>query len=338
MHYLTDPNSIVNEFSRIPDLKIAVIGDIIVDEYIFGEVDRISPEAPVPIVKLNHKEVLPGGAANVALNLKKAGAGIFLFGVVGEDSYGSHLKAILRKHGVDVNGIVSTGERETTVKSRVIAQNQQIVRLDKEKNAPIPGRIEKILQEKLIRSSSSFDAVVIQDYEKGVMTRGMIDFTTRTFQDKFIAVDPKYRSFFEYKGVNLFKPNLNEVKRILPVSNDGDNLLEVCDYLMSKVNPGNLVVTLGKEGMLLGVNGDCYLIPAMQIEVYDVTGAGDTALSFLVIGFLLGLDPVDTCILANIAAGLAVQKLGTVQIELDELQNAIVRNWETVASGVKKLR
>lgn len=338
MHYRTDFHSIVNTLDNISHLKISVIGDLIVDEYIFGEVERISPEAPVPIVKLLHRKVLPGGAANVALNLQKAGASVSLFGVVGDDTYGHHLKTILQNYGLNVDGVIVTRKRETTVKSRIVAQNQQIVRLDKEQTNPIPSDISNLLCEKLIDSRNSFDAIVVQDYEKGVLTKKIIHFITQKFSDKFIAVDPKHKNFFEYNRVNLFKPNLKEVKRILPVNSNEDNLIEVCDYLVSKINPEKLVITLGKEGMILNFNGNCYHIPALQIEVYDVTGAGDTALSFLVIGLLLGLSPVETCILANIASGLVVQKLGTVQVGLDELQKAVHINWSRIASEVKKLR
>ncbi len=335
MLYRTDSAWVIERLQQAPRLTIGVLGDLILDEYLFGDVHRISPEAPVPIVQIRDRTIRPGGAANVALNLKAMGVEVALFGVVGDDPAGHELKSALREEGIDVEGVFVTAERPTTVKTRVVSQNQQMIRLDREEVRPIsPDLVHRMLGT-LDRSDRSFDAVIIQDYNKGAVTPEMIEGLLARKDRWFLAVDPKKENFFRYRGVHLLKPNLREAREALGAHGESASVSEVAEAIMEHLAPEVLVITLGKHGMELQTGEEVYHIPARSVEVYDVTGAGDTTIAFLVLGFLVGLSPESSGLLASLAAGIEIQKFGAAQVCLQELIPVIQEEWHDLAQKIQ---
>lgn len=307
--------------------RIAVIGDLMLDCYFWGAVSRISPEAPVPVVEVDEEFYRFGGAMNVAYNIQTLGGVPFPIGVIGNDNEGKLFRGLLNKTGITDKGIVVDRKRPTTAKTRVIANEQHVVRIDKEKTNPIAAQAENKILDLLKKQIKNIDAVILQDYNKGVMTERLIKevVTICTKAKKIVTVDPKFNNFFSYQNVTVFKPNRKEaedafgirIKSAADVTNAGIKLLE-------KLKSKFVLLTLGEEGIALFENGKPERrIPTKARKVSDVSGAGDTVISTLTMALTAGADIYDAAYLANYAGGLVCQEVGIVPIELNNLFNAV---------------
>ena len=307
--------------------RIAVIGDLMLDCYFWGAVSRISPEAPVPVVEVDEEFYRFGGAMNVAYNIQTLGGVPFPIGVIGNDNEGKLFRGLLNKTGITDKGIVVDRKRPTTAKTRVIANEQHVVRIDKEKTNPIAAQAENKILDLLKKQIKNIDAVILQDYNKGVMTERLIKevVTICTKAKKIVTVDPKFNNFFSYQNVTVFKPNRKEaedafgirIKSAADVTNAGIKLLE-------KLKSKFVLLTLGEEGIALFENGKPERrIPTKARKVSDVSGAGDTVISTLTMALTAGADIYDAAYLANYAGGLVCQEVGIVPIELNTLFNAV---------------
>jgi D-glycero-beta-D-manno-heptose-7-phosphate kinase len=313
-------------FDNFTKIKVAVVGDIMLDTYWWGNVERISPEAPVPVVALDKKELRIGGAANVALNTVSLGAATVMFSVIGNDDDGNTLVSLLRKNNIDTNNIVRSDERITTNKTRIISRNQHMLRLD----AEMTQEINEDEQLALLKRFSGFvkdekpSVVIFEDYNKGVLTenviRQMINICTEN--NIITTVDPKRKNFFCYKDVTIFKPNLKEVKDGLNVLLDDVNeefLRDIHQQLNEKLHHSVSLITLSEKGVFYQQGGDSHIIPTHVRNIADVSGAGDTVIA---VGSLLYASTKDihvTAAVANIAAGLVCEEVGTVAVNKEKL-------------------
>jgi len=297
--------------------RILVIGDLMLDSYIWGKAERISPEAPVPVIKVDRSNHTPGGAANVALNLNSLSSNSQIIGVVGSDPDATLLAELLAKEGISSEGIVIDSGRHTTVKTRVIAHSQQVVRVDREFDEPIDETVQKELMEQVARFLPECDGVILSDYNKGVLTvrliQNILDGATKNKVP--VYVDPKKDNFFAFKGVHLFKPNSVEFFQAMD-SNDPENESKT---LREKLNADYILVTLGAEGMLLTTEDTSIKIPTKARAVHDVSGAGDTVIATFALAELAGATPEEAATLANLAAGRVCEEVGVVPINLDFL-------------------
>jgi len=308
--------------------RIIVIGDVMLDEYLWGTVSRISPEAPVPVVEIKNQTVRPGGAANVAANIKALGAEPFLVGVVGSDPAARLLRDALKSQDIDDGGLVTDPARPTTLKTRIIAHNQQVVRADREFTGPIPQAVEDEILDRLEALLAGADAVILEDYNKGVLTpRVIAEAKARAGRRGLLrAVDPKLEQFFEYGGVELIKPNLREAEAVLGRRLAGyEDVAAAGQALLERLNCASLVITMGEQGMMLFRPGAApEVVPAVgRREVRDVTGAGDTTIAALTLGLAAGSSLAEAARIAAVAAGLVVGKVGAVPVGLDELTDAL---------------
>jgi len=308
--------------TRFTGTRIAVVGDLILDEFIWGDVQRISPEAPVPVVEVNRESLLPGGAANVAMNLASLGAEPLVVGLVGDDSAGRRLEDVLEQSGVTAGLLVRDPERLTTVKTRIIAHQQQVCRADREnREAPPPGILSRVRQQAR-RAIEQSQAVILSDYAKGVfidsLARDLIHYSLDG--GSFVAVDPKKDDFSAYSNASILTPNLKEAERAcgFPIS-DPDSLRKAGIQLMASHGLANLLITMGEKGMALFQEGRFHLIETAAREVYDVTGAGDTVIAVLTLAVAAGADLNEAAHLANHAAGIVVGKVGTATPTPEEL-------------------
>lgn len=314
---------------RFPSLRILVVGDLMLDEYLWGSVRRISPEAPVPVVAVTRETKSPGGAANVALNIAGLGARVEVAGVVGEDAPGREIARILRKQGVGVAGLVRDGRRPTTVKTRVIAHSQQVVRVDRE-DREFPGDGPRHALEAAVRERMNGCAgVVLSDYRKGTLTRELVETTVAIARERgiFVAVDPKQTDFAYYRGCTLITPNRSETEAALGGKElAGD--LEIGEggkVLLRRCGAKAVLITRGEEGMTLVERGSrsVFHIPAIARQVYDVTGAGDTVIGTLAAAIGSGASMRDAALMANVAAGVVVGEVGTARITAEKLLRAL---------------
>ncbi|MBS1494534.1 MAG: D-glycero-beta-D-manno-heptose-7-phosphate kinase [Bacteroidetes bacterium] len=327
---LKDLNSI---FSQANGKKIVVIGDIMLDRYLLGNVTRISPEAPVQVFDIGTSENKLGGAANVAYNIKTLGAEPLLIGVCGNDDEGKILKNVFKGLGINTDGIICEENRNTTCKTRVIAAAHHLIRLDSESRTSISDESNKNVLSLLEKNKNEFEIIILEDYNKGVLTKSLIhsiiDFAKKN--NKKILVDPKFENFFEYKDVFLFKPNRKELEdAILKRTSDIEELIEQAMEFIKKLNCKNLVLTLGEHGMLLIENDNGVIeierVPTQARKVSDVSGAGDTVISTIAVCLAGGASVKDSVITANIAAGLVVEEVGIVPIEKNKLIEHISEN------------
>jgi D-beta-D-heptose 7-phosphate kinase/D-beta-D-heptose 1-phosphate adenosyltransferase len=313
--------------SQIMGKKVLVVGDLMIDEYIWGSVTRVSPEAPVPIVGVTGETLRLGGAANVANNIINLGGSVELCGIVGDDQMGRWLLNDLRDKGVGIRGIIAVSQRSTTVKTRVIAHDQQVVRVDKEVTTSIDRSDENLLLGFAESFIDECGCVVISDYAKGVATatliRDLISLAKRAGQP--IAVDPKVVHFSTYRNVTVLTPNLLESAAGSGMIIDSiDALIEAGRKIVEKLNCEFLIITRGDQGMTLFTGlDDVTHIPADSRNVYDVTGAGDTVISTLSLALAGGLPIVEAAYLANVAAGVVVGDVGTVPISTDRMRDRL---------------
>ena len=305
------------------DQRIAIVGDAMLDVYLRGDVDRISPEAPVPVVRIRDKELALGGAANVAQNVSAIGAQCDLVCAVGDDAEGQVIKAMLRDIGSEARSVVTIGRR-TTTKTRVLARSQQVVRFDEEEDADIAGDEVGSLLDAALRAIDNADAVVFEDYNKGVLTPFVIGpaIEQATSRGIPVVVDPKYKNFFAYKGATIFKPNRRELESALGAAVDIDHP-EALPESIRRLGVEHLLLTLGEEGMaLIAADGEVGRVPTTAREVYDVVGAGDTVTAYLATMLAGGATPAEAAVIANFAAGVEVAKLGAATVNIDEVIEA----------------
>src|SRR5947207_13459792 len=303
--------------------RIAIVGDAMLDVYVRGDVDRISPEAPVPVVRIRDKELALGGAANVAHNVAAIGARCDLVCAVGEDAEGQVIKTMLREIGSESRSVV-TVQRRTTTKTRVLARSQQVVRFDEEQDTDISGDEVVGLIDAARRAIDNADAVVLEDYNKGVLTPALIAPAMQTAGNRKIpvVVDPKYRNFFAYKGATIFKPNRRELESALGAAVDIDHP-EALPEAIKRLGVEHLLLTLGEEGMaLIAADGEVGRVPTTAREVDDVVGAGDTVTAYLATMLAGGATPAEAAVIANFAAGVEVAKLGAATVSIDEVVEA----------------
>ena len=301
--------------------NILVIGDIILDAYIFGTVDRISQEAPVPIVSIAEKNFKPGGAANVALNLSGLGANVQLIGLTGSGINCDELQKCFEKNNNINLHLVKDEGRPTSVKTRIIADGKQVVRLDDEATNEINQIHKEKLKSVFDANSKNIDGIIIEDYNKGTLPSDVIVHIIDSASKNSIPVyvDPKYDNYEHYKGVRLFKPNLVEYNTIVRNKNFGalpESGFKFKEYIDSEI----LLLTLGAEGMCLYFNDSYDQIPTKARKVYDVSGAGDTVIATFAMNDICGLDPLESSIIANLAAGRVCEEIGVFPINLDALK------------------
>lgn len=327
LRQLTRKINIHRLLQRFQKTSLLVVGDIMIDEFIWGKVSRISPEAPVPVVAVTHDTLLLGGAANVMNNIHSLGGQVLLTGVIGGDRMGSKIKELLAERGIDAGGIAVERGRSTTVKTRIIAHSQQVVRFDRENLGPI----RKQSQERLINYISTHwgqvDGVIISDYGKGAITPGLMEFVMdkRRADGKLVAVDPQVNNFGLYTGVTVLTPNSQEAEAATSQQvKDEESLKEVGRHLLERFASQAVLVTRGEEGMVLFERmGEITKVPTVAKEVYDVTGAGDTVISTLTLALAAGSDFPQAAVLANYAAGIVVGKVGTATVTPEELEKAV---------------
>lgn len=307
--------------------KILVVGDVMLDHYLFGNVDRISPEAPVPVVKVMKEENRLGGAANVALNLKALGGEVWIAGVVGNDDSGKKLIELLNENGINTEAIVTSKIRVTTVKSRIISKQHQMLRFDHETTGYLNYDDSFILRRKIESISyHRIDGVVLEDYNKGTLNKKNIPELLKLFASKNIpvAVDPKQENFLLYKGVQLFKPNLREIEEAIGKRIPLDEIMfleNASEWLRKKLNHQNTVITLGAAGIFLDNNKTSVIKSAHPRKVSDVSGAGDTVIAVLALAMAAGISLSEVIDLANTAGGLVCEQSGVVPITKEMLLN-----------------
>lgn len=306
----------------IANKRIAVIGDVMLDRYFWGSVSRISPEAPVPVVDLERESFHLGGAANVAANLKSLGAQPYLFGVVGRDNFAKIFKDIAKNQGIDPSALYEDDSRPTTLKTRVIGNNQQLIRLDLEKKSPLSNEAKSFLL-KMLEDTDDFSAIIFEDYDKGAITPDLIQEVLSFAKKKNIPVfvDPKYANFFYYKDVTLFKPNRREAERALNIETNTPEKLDLAGKtLIEKLNAQNVLITLGADGMkLFKNNGEIKSVATRARKVADVSGAGDTAIATLAAAYAAGATVEEAASLANFAAGVVCEEPGIVAVDKEKL-------------------
>jgi D-beta-D-heptose 7-phosphate kinase/D-beta-D-heptose 1-phosphate adenosyltransferase len=300
-----------------------VLGDVMLDVYLRGDVERISPEAPVPVVRIRERRFALGGAGNVAQNVRAVGAQCDLVAAIGADAGGGQLCTMLQEINAGLESLV-TVKRPTTTKTRIVARSQQVVRVDEEEDADLDGDAVEHLLTALGRAISQADALVVEDYNKGVLTSRIIDGAMRAAQAKGIpiVVDPKYRNFFSYRGATIFKPNRRELAEALGAEIDLDHP-EALPATLSRLGVEHLLLTLGERGMVLvSAGGQIKRVPTVARAVYDVVGAGDTVTAYLALVLAAGGSPAEAAVVANYAAGVEVGKPGAATVTSSEVVEA----------------
>jgi rfaE bifunctional protein kinase chain/domain len=313
-------------FDKFNSLNILIIGDVMIDSYVWGKIERMSPEAPVPVVQVTKKETRLGGAANVALNVQSLGANPIICAIMGDDAEGQDLLNLLDRSQLSKEGIIPIKDRLTTVKTRIIAQNHHVVRVDAETETDISSEARRLVQAKIadIISVTKIDAIIFEDYDKGLISEELISFTVDLANQKNIitVVDPKKRNFVYYKNVGLFKPNLKELREGLKVEIDPlkpAQIEEAVERIKCELNANSVMLTLSEHGVFISTNKGQKLIPAHVRSIADVSGAGDTVIATTALCLAVGLDEFKTAAVANLAGGLVCEHVGVVPINKKQL-------------------
>jgi D-glycero-beta-D-manno-heptose-7-phosphate kinase len=316
--------------------RIAVVGDAMLDHFIWGSVARISPEAPVPVVDFEYESYMPGGAANVARNLTALEAPTELLAVVGHDSSAEHLKRLLTEQKIGCGGLVASAARLTSIKTRIVAHKQQVVRIDCETrdslNRPLTQKLLSVLQGKIKKTA----AVIVGDYGKGVVTQSLLDDLKRLCRANgvWLSLDPKPVHSLDLSGLSLITPNRKEAFELAKIADETKNqnpladrnLMQVAEKLLKELRPALLLITLGELGMLLCQREQKpFHIPTVAQEVFDVSGAGDTVIATFTLAVAAGASPIEAAILSNHAAGIVVGKIGTATATPEELIGSFKR-------------
>ena len=323
-------NHLIKYIDRFPKIRVLVVGDIVLDHYVWGNVSRISPEAPVPVVNVTHENLLLGGATNVANNIRTLGGSALVCGVIGRDEAGRRLLQLLQAHGLRTEGLIVDSKRLTTIKTRVIAHNQQVVRFDRETKEKIGRdshrRIIECIEQQV---KGGIDAIVISDYCKGVVTSDLVrEIVSLAKKNKVIvSVDPKVSHFGMYRGVTILTPNINEASIGSKIEiHDEQSLLKAGSILLKRLKCDAVLITRGEQGMSLFESGGRVVhIPTVALDVFDVTGAGDTVISALTLAMAAGAGRTDAARISNYAAGIVVGVVGTSTVKPDELKQRMVQ-------------
>ncbi|MDX2284909.1 MAG: PfkB family carbohydrate kinase [Bacteroidia bacterium] len=308
-----------------PRLRVLVLGDLMLDRYLWGRVDRISPEAPVPVVEVQREEARPGGAANVALNVQALGAQVSVCGLLGSDAEGQQLEALLGARGFDLRAVRRGAARPTTAKTRILGNQQQMLRLDREDPSPLGPEDLGWLMERLPQALEGCHALIIEDYDKGLMSPELIRAALSAAAQRGIpaAADPKYRQFWHYGGCTLFKPNLKELNEALGLRTGPDDLsglAEAVGRLRVRMPHAWTLVTLGSQGMWLqGPEGAGHRIAGHVRRIADVSGAGDTVIAAAALGLAAGLHPLEAASVANLAGAQVVEMPGVAPADPQRL-------------------
>jgi len=322
-----DVLSIFEQFSKI---KVLVIGDVMFDHYIWGDVSRISPEAPVPVVRVTRESKMPGGSANVVGNLHSLGVSSGIIGLVGKDDHGRFIRDYFKKRNVNIRGLINSRKRPTVEKIRIIAHSQQVVRVDREKDFLFDRSEKSALIKKIKMLVPSFDAVILEDYGKGVLDQDVVNAVLSVKKRKkslIISYDPKKGHELNVRNIDLGTPNFSEAESIVdkreskmpPLSSDA-----IGKSLRAKWKSNSLFLTLGEKGMALFEKGKkVFTIPTVAREVYDVSGAGDTVIAVATAALAAGATPKEAALISNFAAGIVVAKLGTQTVSKKELLEKI---------------
>ncbi|MBU0957258.1 MAG: D-glycero-beta-D-manno-heptose-7-phosphate kinase [Nanoarchaeota archaeon] len=308
---------------KFKDKKIIVIGDIMLDKYIFGKVERISPEAPIQVVNVTEESYTPGGASNVANNIYSLSGDSLMVGVIGEDQISEILLEELKKRNVNIDGIFKDSKKPTTQKVRIIAQSQQLLRIDYENTTHIDKETESKIINFIKKNSQDVDAIIIADYAKGVITKNIADEIKKINHNKIIVVDPKpeHRDF--YKGVSLIIPNLKEAREMT----NKEDIEDIGKELVEKLDC-SVLITTGEKGIsLFEKNGNITNVPTKAKKVFDVSGAGDTALAALTLALVSGASIKEAAILSNHAAGIVVGKVGTSTVSINEIKEDLEKEF-----------
>jgi len=318
-------NSISDILNQFETKHVLIIGDAMIDAYMWGDIHRMSPEAPVPVVEIEKRESRLGGAANVALNIQSLGATPILFAAIGNDYQGDLFLNLMKEQNLSCEGIQKINNRNTTVKTRIISDNKHVLRVDEERTDTInddnlSNQLEKMILE------NDFDVVIFEDYNKGLLSTKLIQKSIAAARQKGIPtiIDPKKDNFFAYKGVDVFKPNLKEIKEGLNVDFDVQSEAELSKYveiLRDKLDAKGIMLTLSEHGIYFQNSKNVYREPAHKRNIIDVSGAGDTVVSVAALALACGLDSEYMMRIANLAGGLVCEKVGVVPIQkLDLLQ------------------
>jgi rfaE bifunctional protein kinase chain/domain len=310
--------------------RVLVVGDVMLDQFIWGSVARISPEAPVPVVDFSHESFMPGGAANVARNLTALAVPTELFGTVGNDSTSGQLRVLLSQQQIGCHGLVASATRRTSLKTRIVAHQQQVVRIDRETRDDLDAALTKSLLSRIRTKLSNADAVIVCDYGKGVVTQPLLDEIKRLCRESgvWLSLDPKPVHHLNLNGLSLITPNRKEAFELADLPDDtrnanplaDKNLLLAAERLLNELRPAVLLITLGESGMLLCQRGQKpFPIPTVEQEVFDVSGAGDTAIASFTLAIAAGASPLEAAIISNHAAGIVVGKVGTATTSPEEL-------------------
>jgi len=319
----------MNELKRnFKGLNIAVIGDMMLDCYFQGDVKRISPEAPVPIVEVGNEFFRFGGAANVALNILKLGGNPVPVGVIGYDNDGTIFTSLIKELNINLDGIFIDESRPTTAKTRVIANNQHVVRIDKESKEYLNKKLQDKIFNYLNDHSSDLDAVILEDYNKGVLSASLIEKIIKLAKSKgiIVTVDPKFNNFFSFKEVTVFKPNRKEAEDVLGMKIKTDEDISAAGArILDKINSRYVLLTLGEGGIAVFEKGKPEKrMPTKARKVADVSGAGDTVISTLTMALAAGADIIEASYLANYAGGLVCEEVGIVPIDKEKLFKTII--------------
>jgi D-beta-D-heptose 7-phosphate kinase/D-beta-D-heptose 1-phosphate adenosyltransferase len=316
--------------------RVLVVGDVMLDQFIWGGVSRISPEAPVPVVEFERESFMPGGAANVARNLTALNVPTELFGMIGQDENGRHLKKLLDSQNINCGGLLANAARHTSVKTRIVAQQQQLVRIDRETrdglDARLTGRLLGEIKSKLPRT----DAVIVGDYGKGVVTQPLLNEVKLLCHARglWLSLDPKPVHHLNLAGLSLITPNRKETFELANLHDEthhpnplaDKNLMLAAERLLNELRPAVLLITLGESGMLLCQRGQKpFHIPTVAQEVFDVSGAGDTVIATFTMAVAAGASPSEAAVLSNHAAGIVVGKVGTATASPEELLKSFGR-------------
>jgi len=309
--------------------RIAIVGDMMLDIYYWGDVKRISPEAPVPVLEVENEIYRFGGAANCALNITKLSGIPEPIGIIGYDNYGSIFTSLLSEFNIDSHGIIEDDKRPTTAKTRVIADSQHIVRIDKESKEVVSKSIQNKIFNYVKSIIKDLDGIILQDYNKGVLSEELITqiIELANKNKKLITVDPKFHNFFSYKNVTVFKPNKKEAEDVLGMKIISDEDISLAgNTLLKKLNAKNILLTLGEKGIAVFEKGKPEKrMPTKARKVADVSGAGDTVISTLTIALAARANIYEASYLANYAGGIVCEEVGIVPIEIDKLFDTVIR-------------
>jgi D-glycero-beta-D-manno-heptose-7-phosphate kinase len=317
-------------FEEFKKLNVLIIGDLMVDSYVWGDIERMSPEAPVPVVNVKKREIRLGGAGNVVLNIKALGANPIICSVLGDDQMGHEISRIFVENHLNTEGILMSAERITTVKERIIANDKHVVRVDTEINHNINETETHLLLEKIKSFLPKINVIIFQDYDKGVITQPLIEAVNllASQQNIPVVVDPKKRNFLNFKNATLFKPNLKEIKDGLNIQFDSKNKEEieaVVTTLIDKLELKGAFLTLSEKGVYIDFEREKIHLPAFERNIIDVSGAGDTVISIAACCIALHLSPKIVATLANLGGGLVCERVGVVPIDRELLKQEAIQ-------------